>query len=142
MFFRRGTTNSPGVLVLTTESLDCELKVCKQDEEGTFIMLTGNVQDQSLYLVNVYAPNKNKEQCVFYDNIQKEIDQFQDLDLESKLIIGGDFNLILDNELDSLGGKPKVKDACTKVENPCNKNADLIDIWQIQNPDIKRFSWR
>lgn len=104
-------------------------------------MLTGNVQEQSLFFVNIYPPNKNKEQCIFYDNIQKGIDQFEDLGPESKLIIGGEFNLILDNELDGLGGKPEVKDACTKVENLCN-NLDLIDIWRIRNPNIKHFSWR
>ena len=70
---------------------------------------------------------QNREQCVLYDNSQKEIDQFQNLDPESKLIIGVDFNLILDNELDDLGGKPKVKDACSKIENVFN-NLDLIDI--------------
>lgn len=45
------------------ESLDCELKACKQDE-GRFIMVIANVQEQSLFLVNVYAPNKNKEQLI------------------------------------------------------------------------------
>lgn len=141
MFFGHGATNSRGVLVLVKESLDCEIKVCKQDNEGRFIMLTGNVQGQSLFLVNIYAPNKNKEQCVFYDEIQKEIDQIQDIDPETKLIIGVDFNLILDSELDGSGGKPKVKDACTKFGNLCN-NLDLTDIWRIRNPDVKRFSWR
>ena len=129
MFFGHDTTNSRGVLVLHRESLDYELKVCKQDQVGTcrYIILTGNVQGQSLFLVNIYAPNKNKEQCVFYDEILKEIDQIQDIDTECKLIIGGDFNLILDSELDSFGGKPKVKDASTKLENVCN-NLYFTDI--------------
>ena len=139
MFFGHGTTNSRGVLVLVKESLDCEIKVCKQNNEGRFIILTGTVQGQPLFLVNIHVPNKNKEQCVFYDEIQKEIDQIQDIDPEPKFIIGGDFNLILDSELDGSGRKPKVKDACTKVENLCN-NLDLTDIWRIRNPDVKRFS--
>ena len=71
MFFGHGT-NSRGVLVLVKESLDCELKVCKQDDEGRYIMLTGEIQGQSLLLVNVYSPNKNREQVVFYDGIQKK----------------------------------------------------------------------
>ena len=89
-------------------------------------MIAEYVHDQSLFHVNINAPNKSKEQWAFYDNIQKEIHQFQDLHLESKLIIGGNFNL--DNELDCLGGKPKVKDACTKGQHSLWKfNTRLLE---------------
>ena len=69
MFFGHSTTNSRNVLMLAKGSLDSELKVCKQDSGGRYIMLTSNLQGQLLFFVKIYAPNKNKEKYVFYDEI-------------------------------------------------------------------------
>ena len=57
------------------------------------------------------------------------------------IIIGGDFNEILNPELDGLGGKPKLKES-VKTINQIRSLFDLIDIWRVRNPDVKRFSWR
>ena len=57
------------------------------------------------------------------------------------MIIGGDFNVILDAHLDGSGGKPQVKESCKQVEDLCSA-FDLIDIWRLRNPDVKRFTWR
>ena len=40
------------------EELDCQLKVCKQDELGRYVILKGFVQGQPFLFVNIYAPNK------------------------------------------------------------------------------------
>ena len=53
MFFGHGTVHSRGVLVLEKENLDCELKVCKQDKQGRFIILKGLVQGYSFGFVNI-----------------------------------------------------------------------------------------
>ena len=58
---------------------------------------------------NIYAPNKVNELCVYYEEIQKEIDQLPDIDMDCRVIIGGDFNVILDPKLDGSGGNPKLK---------------------------------
>ena len=57
------------------------------------------------------------------------------------MIIGRDFNVILDVDLDGAGGKPQVKESCKQIDNLCS-SFDLIDIWRIRNPDVKRFTWR
>ena len=57
------------------------------------------------------------------------------------MIIGGDFNVILNPEFDGLGGKPKLKES-VKIIDQIRSSFDLVDIWRIRNPDVKRFSWR
>jgi len=57
------------------------------------------------------------------------------------MIIGGDFNVILNPEFDGLGGKTKLKES-VKIIDEINSSFDLIDIWRIRNPDVKHFSWR
>ena len=65
-FFSHGSELSRGVLILVKEGLDCELKVCKQDELGRYVILKGLVQGQPFIFVNNYAPTKVNEQCAFF----------------------------------------------------------------------------
>ena len=58
-----------------------------------------------------------------------------------KVIIGGDFSAILDANLDGSGDKPQMKESCRKIEDLCS-SFDLIYVWRVRNPDVKRFTWR
>ncbi|KAL9967827.1 hypothetical protein ACROYT_G026124 [Oculina patagonica] len=88
----------------------------------------------------MYAPNKVQEQCRFFDNLNKAIENFV-VDKENKIIIGGDFNVTLDSDLDCAGGNPSNKDSIKDIRDVC-LDFDLVDIWRIRNPDTKRFTWR
>ena len=44
------------------------------------------------------------------------------------MIIGGDFNVILDADLDRTGGKPLIKESCKNIADLCS-SFDLIDIY-------------
>ena len=79
--------------------------------------------------LNIYAPNKTNEQCIFDDEIQNEFDKLE-IDTDCKIIIGGDFNVIRDPDLDGSGVSPKLKESSKKIENLCF-SLDLIDIWRI-----------
>ena len=57
------------------------------------------------------------------------------------MIIGGDFNVILDADLDGTGGKPLIKESCKNIADLCS-SFDLIDIYRIRNPEVRRFTWR
>ncbi|KAL9963192.1 hypothetical protein ACROYT_G032369 [Oculina patagonica] len=140
IFFSHGTEHSKGVMILFKENFDYEIKVHREDEQGRFIILKSLIQSQPFVFVNIYAPNKIKKQCDFFEEIQKQLDQIE-LEESCEVIIGGDFNVILDANLDGSGGKPQVKESCKNIENFCS-SYDLIDIWRIRNPDIKRFTWR
>lgn len=49
---------------------------------------------------------RQKDQCTFFEEIQKELDELE-LDEKCDVIIGGDFNVILDVDLDGTGGNEK-----------------------------------
>ena len=65
-----------------------------------------------------------------------------DIEQECKIVSGGDYNLSFDINLDSSGGKPRLK--LSSVSKVCSINEDfgLIDIWRIRNPYQKRFTYR
>ena len=140
LFFAHGSDHSKGVLILIKEKLDFELLSSSLDSQGRFIILKANVQDQLFYFVNIYAPNKTKEQCTFFQLIQSELDNLN-IEADGNIIIGGDFNVILNPELDGLGGKPKLKESVKTIDE-MRLSFDLIDIWKVRNPDVKHFSWR
>ena len=93
-----------------------------------------------IYLGNIYAPNKMKEQCNFFVELQQKLDDFITIQ-DQRIIIGGDFNVIMDQNLDCAGGSPKEKESVKFLNDIC-LNYDLIDIWRTRNPDSTLFTWR
>ena len=139
MFFSHGSEHSRGVLILVKNSLEFELKSVRHDSQGRFLLLEAIVQDQKFVFLNIYAPNKTSEQIVFFDQIKDELNRM-DIDDECRIVAGGDFNVILDPKLDGQGGNPKLKESVNLIENICLTH-DLVDIWRVRNPTLKRFTW-
>ena len=118
MFFSHGTEHSKGVLILIKNSLEFELKTSKVDQNGRFIILEASVQDHPFLFVNLYAPNKTNEQSMFFEEISEELDNLS-LAEDCNIIIGGDFNVIFDPDLDGNGGNPKRKDSVMLLVSLC-----------------------
>ena len=140
LFFSHGTNHSCGVMILVRNDLEFNLKTIQVDNEGRYITMEAEVQSSNFLFVNIYAPNKVQEQCQFFDKLNKTIEDLVVND-EHKIVIGGDFNVALDTELDCSGGNPSKKDSIKNIHNLC-LDFDLVDIWRIRNPEIKRFTWR
>ena len=140
MFFSHGTNHSRGVLILVKDRLDFKLQSVKSDSEGHYILLEALIQDSPFVLLNIYAPNKSTEQCDFFNKIAEELKSslaFSDF----SLVVGGDFNVIFDQDLDGSGGVQKTKESVKLLDDICQEQ-DLIDIWRDRNPTEKRFTWR
>ena len=75
-----------------------------------------------------------------FKDISEELKIF-DANSICSTIIGGDFNVTLDQDLDGSGGINKRKEAVKFVEDIC-VDYDLLDIWRLRNPLVKRFTWR
>ena len=127
-------------MILVRSDLDFSLKSVNLDTEGRSIIMEAEVQGSLFLFVNIYAPNKVQDQCRFFENLNKNIEGFV-VNKEHRIIVGGDFNVTLDSDLDCSGGKPFRKDSVKQIQDLC-LDFDLIDIWRIRNPESKRFTWR
>ena len=87
-------------------------------------------------LANIYAPNEDKPS--FFQNFYDHLLNFNCEDI----IIGGDFNLVLNIENDKKGGIAKTHQNSLKTVQEISENLDLLDVWRIHNPDDKRYTWR
>ena len=79
-------------LSLVRDSLEFEMKSIITDNNGRCILLNAKVQGSNYILGNIYAPNKIKEQCNFFVELQQKLDDFITIQ-DQRIIIGGDFNV-------------------------------------------------
>ena len=59
-------------------------------------------------------PTRFKINAVFFENLNKNIEHFA-VNKEHRIIVGGDFNVTLDSDLDCSGGKPFKKESKYKT---------------------------
>ena len=85
---------------------------------------------------NIYAPNDDNPN--FFKNVLSHLLFFECEDI----ILGGHFNLVLDVQNDKQGGRLTTHKNSLKEDQNIINSLDLIDIWRVSNPDIRRFTWR
>ena len=101
-------------MILVRSDLDFSVKSVNLDTEGRSITMEAEVQGSLFLFVNIYAPNKVQDQCRFFENLNKNIEHFA-VNKEHRIIVGGDFNVTLDSDLDCSGGKPFKKESKYKT---------------------------
>ena len=89
-------------------------------------MITNGKQ---LTSANIYAPNNDDP--TFFTSVFERLADFKC----DEVIIGGDYNLVLDVEKDKKGGLAKTHKKSLEVINSYCKDLDLIDVWRTQNPE-------
>ena len=58
------------------------------------------------------------------------------------IVLGGNWNLILDRDLHAYGGNPRLKLNSIAEHTKLKSKFDLCDIFRIRNPKLKRFTFR
>ena len=79
-----------------------EFEVLRQfsDPEGRLIIIDIKIENKIITLVNIYAPNDDNP--AFFKKVLSHLLSF---DCE-EIVLGGDFNLVLDVQKDKKGGNP------------------------------------
>ena len=98
MWLSHRTKNSAGVAILISKQCNYEIHKVIADKSGRFIILDITISEQRLTLVNIYGPNKDDHQ--FFVELMDQVEQLPN----DNRIFGGDFNIVLDMELDRKGG--------------------------------------
>ena len=135
-FFSGFAGNKAGVAILFNN--DFAFKVLRQmcDKEGRYIIIDLEVGELILTICNIYAPNKDDP--IFFQNIREQMTMFRC----KEIILGGNFNLVMDVKKDKKGGKSTTHRNALKVVQNIRDNLDLTDIWRDLNPDGRRYTWR
>jgi len=138
--FSHGSRHSRGVAILLESKLECNIIEKIIDNEGRFIILKISIQGQEFILINTYFPNVEKEQLDLFEEIVKKLEGLE-IDENTLIVWGGDFNFINDLKLEAIGGNAKLKSRSIENLETLKQTFDLCDIWRIRNPEAKRFTW-
>lgn len=141
IFFSHGTGNSRGCCMLIRDTLDFKTVKVNSDRDGRFQIVQSLIADSPITIINVYGPNLESEQVKFFKLLDETLSK-NDISNLNDLIIGGDWNVIRDAELDKAGGNYYVKKRSIECMDALIAKFDLNDTWRIKHPNTKRFSWR
>ena len=92
------------------------------------------VDEQNFLISCIYGPNQDVPS--FYQDL---FDQLPNYD-SKHILIGGDFNLVLDQEKDSKYRQPSHPN-CVNTIKDLMEEWELIDIWRSLNPEIFSYTW-
>ena len=128
-------SNSRSCSILIHRSLSHEVVFESYGENGNYVLLGCKIGTEIFLLLNIYGPNKDSPS--FYEHIDKLLIQFQ----ADNIIIGGDFNFVVDPEIDSFNYSRENNTNAKRVFlSSCSKH-DLVDVWRHKNPDKKEYTW-
>ena len=133
-FFREETNRSGGEVVLISRHFAGNVELEKVQERS--IVLSVAHEDLNFKLVNCYAPNTPTERIAYFKHLQNSIANY----VQGNLLIFGDFNCVLDNNLDIVSGQPHKNSEVTEFNNMV-KNLELRDIWRGLHESEKQFTW-
>ena len=133
IIFNHGTTAARGVMVLLKKGFLKQCSSIYKCDDGRVIIFDYEENDVVITIVALYAPNQDTP--VFFRSIRERIKTRS----ENKVIIG-DFNLVLDVELDRKNTYNNNNKSLEEVQNIMDEFC-MVDIWRVQNQERKEFSW-
>lgn len=135
-YFSFHTPGSRGCAILLANNFESKVHKVTYSTDGNYIIMDINIYELRVTLVCLYGPNKDSPQ--FYINLSRILQESEN----ATFIIVGDWNIILDQEKDSKNymrnNNPKAR---LEVQNMI-EHFQLQDIWRVEHPDAREFSWR
>ena len=133
---RNFKSNSRGIAILFNNDIDLKIHQKIIDDGGNFIIVDMTIYNQRLTLVNLYGPNSDNPN--FFKQIASHIDNIHNTDI----IICGDYNCVLNPELDYYNYKginnAKARETVLEIIN----DKYLIDPFRENYSTKKKFTWR
>jgi len=91
-------SSKAGVAILFNNNFSFQISRTYTDPEGRFIICALNTNGKFITLVNIYAPNEDDPN--YFTSVFNQLLGFKC----DEIIIGGDYNLVLEVEKDKKGG--------------------------------------
>ena len=125
-----------GVMILMNNNFEYKVERVKTDKNGNYIILDIIIQGKRITLVNLYGLNQDNPN--FYTNIKQKVSEFEN----DQVIMCGDWNFVLDPDLDYNNylhiNNPKAR----KVILDYIEEENLLDVWRVSNEDSRKYTWR
>ena len=125
--------NRKGVAILFTKNFPYKTNFHSKDDNGRILKVDFHDNDICYSCVNVYAPNVQTERLIFFNSLNSFISGENN-------IVAGDFNEIIETELDKGINVKTFNVASNKcLCNIININ-NLCDVWRHKHPGKREFT--
>ena len=132
-----GESNSRGVITLINPNSRLGIKMTniKRDSNGRLLVGEAQVENKTVILCNIYAPNE--DDTVFFTGMIRTVESFTRTDC---VIIGGDFNLVMNPPQDRNNSLHNHV-ASQEILADYVDHTAMTDIWRVLHPDCRRYTW-
>jgi exonuclease III len=129
--------NSRGVAIVIANNFNHVVLNCNTDNDGRRIMLQIDHNGKELSLINLYAPNKQKNRKLFFTRCEKWIKKHNKTG--PNIILGGDMNCCLND--DDRTPVTHLNDQSRKSFKKLVDAMDIKDSWENVNNEVDKFTW-
>ena len=134
MYFANSKSNKGGVAIwISRKYSNYHFISQKKDPMGRWIAIEIGTDSGKIRLVSIYAPNEDTPE--FFRNLGKEL-----IEYEGNQIVGGDFNLVQDFQLDTWDRVSQGNIKLARILDQIKQEKQLIDVFRLQNPFAKKYS--
>ena len=133
VIFSHGSSAARGIAVFFKKDIFKSVRNIYKDIEGRLIIFDLIQNDQRVTICALYAPNTDTPG--FFQTVNVILRDR----CENKIIVG-DFNFTMSVDVDRLNTYHNNNKARDKVQDMMDEFC-LKDVWRIQNPDSKEYSW-
>lgn len=105
---------------------------------GRWIILVVDLNQSQFILINLYATNSKTTNLALFQSTESKIYYLYSTYPLAKVIWGGDFNTVFDENMDQW--PPKNTTTNCELVNICLRT-NLIDIWRQKNPQNNMYIW-
>ena len=130
-----GTERRKGEIILVSKFFKGEVQLL--EKEDRILIASVRAEDVNFILINIYAPNDKADKIQFLQRVENKIK----IDYaEEQVILMGDFNTVMNNELDIISGQPHSLEEVNALRRTVN-NLALTDVWRALHDTEKAFTW-
>lgn len=129
-------SNARGVGIFISKGIEYKMHKSKVDKEGNFVILDITVEGKRLTLVSIYGPNTDKPS--FYKQIVDAVRLFGN----SSIIYCGDWNFVMDSDLDLDNYKHVNNPNSRKLILDYKNDHGLVDVWRVEHESVRQYTWR
>ena len=129
------STNSEGVSILLGSRLNYNFVSYTEIVTGRLQALHLNIENKDIVFINIYGPNKDDPL------ILEHLNDFLLRNDEYSFVLGGDFNTILNFDLDKKNGRENNHNKYKSKLKTIITNHNLIDIWRQNHPSKCKYAW-
>lgn len=137
-FFSHATQRSAGVCTLKNNftggilHTDC-------DKNGHYVCQVVDTHNSNFILINIYGYNLVSDNNTLLTIVEKKICYWLARFPNAHLIIGGDFNITLDDTIDRW--PPRYQTSSSANLKSLMQRFDLLDAWREKHPHDRIFTW-